>query len=221
MKLIKVDKIADVGCGIGNHAQLFRKSLENINIIGLDFSEAVIETIKQKNIFNEVFFCNSEKIPLSNKSVDIALSLENLEHLYYEEVINALEELKRISKYVIITTPEEEEVINIPWLTSEIMEAKNDKIPLSEKDFDTLSAAVHKSTIIQRSFIEAGFKKFNYNMEWGNRSHMWAKSEDIDLTKIIFTGINKKEIFDIINPTERYLYLLNKSLGLNNIIKKL
>ena len=58
-------------------------------------------------------------------------------------------------------------------------------------------------------------------MEWGNRSHMWAKSEDIDLTKIIFTGINKKEIFDIINPTERYLYLLNKSLGLNNIIKKL
>ena len=214
-KINPVNIIADIGCGNGYHVNLLKNKLQGIKWIGIDFSEASIKTILQKNIYDEVYLSNSEKLPLDDNSVDIAISMENLEHLYEDEIMNALEELKRISKYIIITTPEEESVINKSWLTKEIKEANDDIIPLTEIDFNSMSAAVHKSTISQMSFINSGFNKFDYDNKWNFRSHVWAKSENINLSKIKFRGISKKKIFKITNPTKRYMQLLNDSLNLN------
>jgi len=109
--------IADIGCGTGKQCEEFKKSID-AKFIGVDFSPATINYLKTTHIFDELFLCSSDKLPLADKSCKVALSMENMEHLYIDQVYNALSELLRISEYIIITTPFPENCMNIPWITS-------------------------------------------------------------------------------------------------------
>jgi len=199
--------IADIGCGTGFHSNILKQIYPNCKFIGVDFSQATMEYLKDTTIFDQIFLASSKKLPLPDKYTDIAISMENLEHLYIEDVLDALYELKRISKYIIITIPTPEAVINVPWLNKEINEAGNDDIPLTLRDYTCLESCVHKSVIYPESFFQAGFKQIK--KYYSGSECYYAESDKIDLTKIRCMGLKKSDNYKSI-----YLDLLNKSLNL-------
>ena len=154
---IKHSTIADIGCGNGEQCKLFKNNFK-AKFIGVDFSPATVDYLNKEKIFDEVYLCSSDKLPLKDKGCDISLSMENLEHLYIDQVYNALLELIRISNYIIITTPAPEYCMNLNWIIPEIKEAEQDDIPLSEYDYICLESAVHKSTIYPESMKKCGFE---------------------------------------------------------------
>jgi len=155
-------KIGDIGCGIGLHSKMLKNKFDHIHFTGIDFSKATIDYLSQNKIFDEIILASSSKLPITDKYFDIVISMENLEHLYYEDVLEALYELKRTSKFIIITTPIPELVVNTRWIIGEITEATEDMIPLTEHDYSCLESCVHKSILNPRSLLEAGFKQEKY-----------------------------------------------------------
>lgn len=213
---INLNVIGDIGCGLGFHSIIFKKYYPTCKFIGIDFSKATIDYIKNKNIFNEVYWVNSETLPIKDKSTDIAISMENLEHLYYEEVINAIKELKRTSSYIIITTPVPSRVINNTWLNKELKEAVKDTIPLTENDYYSLESCIHKSVVFPESLIDAGFQQIK---KYGTESECYyGESDNINISKIKLIGIKKCDIIKNCEFKNKYIDLLNRSLALNYAI---
>ena len=215
-------KILDVGCGLGHQMLNIKTSLPNYfsRIEGIDWSPSTVEYHRKKsfNPFENVALCRSEGLPYEDNEFDICLSMENLEHLYGQCSIDALSEMARVARHVIITTPSPEYVINFNFLHQEIKEAVDDPLLLTQREFVCLESAVHKSILLPHSMIEAGFKKF------GSRSHsfFWAKSDGISLDKVDCIGIIERNDHDGIfegghQPDYRYKYvmLLADSIGLD------
>jgi len=199
--------IADIGCGTGKQCEEFKKSID-AKFIGVDFSPATINYLKTTHIFDELFLCSSDKLPLADKSCKVALSMENMEHLYIDQVYNALSELLRISEYIIITTPFPENCMNIPWITSELQEATNDPEELTEHDYICLESAIHKSTLYPQSMERCGFKLGNVV----DSIIYYAKSSEINLSHLQFDGL-KRNVYGSFK--ERYISLLNECLSIN------
>ncbi|MBT3320871.1 MAG: class I SAM-dependent methyltransferase [Anaerolineae bacterium] len=82
----KTEKIIDLGCGEGYFVKLYRKS--GLNIIGLDFNYKA-EHVLQGDI---------RKTEQPDKHYDIAMSLDVIEHLEYEQQEKAILEIARIIK---------------------------------------------------------------------------------------------------------------------------
>jgi ubiquinone/menaquinone biosynthesis C-methylase UbiE len=211
--------IVDVGCGIGFQCELLKKHYPNLSFTGVDFSEATINYLKNStSMFDKIIYASSSLLPIKDKEYDISLSMENLEHLYYEEVLDAFKEFQRISKIIIITTPTPNRVVNVRWLSDELSKAINDDIPIDDKEYPYLESCVHKSTILPRSLIDAGFKQIQvYNTE---SECYFVESDLFDITKLKFVGI-KKEDLSKNNNKDKYISLLNESLNLNNKIREL
>jgi ubiquinone/menaquinone biosynthesis C-methylase UbiE len=84
--------ILEVGCG--------RAELRNLKgYIGLDFSPYIR---KKNTLSNFVFADVTEKIPLPSKSVDAALSRNVLLHIAPDKIENAVQEISRVTKKLII-----------------------------------------------------------------------------------------------------------------------
>lgn len=101
-------RILDVGGGCGMVASLVKQEMESkslsVDILGLDISPKMIE-IQQKNTGDNNFkgYVGSvEKIPKEIKA-DVTLMLDVLEHV--PNYKKALEELGRVSEYVIFRVP--------------------------------------------------------------------------------------------------------------------
>ena len=206
--------ICDVGCGIGKQVELLRHTIK-CNYYGLDFSPATIEYLKDTNIFDKVYLCSSDILPLPDKMCDVAISMENLEHLYEEPVLNAIKELLRISNYVIITTPRPDICMFMKWINKELDEAINDMIPLSEHDYICLESCVHKSTIYPNSMNKCGF-----DMYWNGISMIYhGKSSEINLDFLEYTGINKQQHYAKYSTLkDRYVNLLKECKNINDEI---
>ena len=208
--------IGDIGCGLGFHTDILKKIYPDKKFIGVDFSKPTIDYLKKTNIFDQVFLASSKELPITDKYLDVAISMEALEHLYYEDVMDALYELKRVSKYIIITTPIPQLVINIKWLIHELTEAVNDMDYMSENDYKCLESCVHKSIIFPQSLINAGFKQIKkYNTE---SECYYVESDKLDLSQIEFLGIKQNDLLNNCLYKNKYIDLLNKSLSLNNDI---
>ena len=216
--------ICDVGCGIGEQSKALLSQYPNFKFTGVDWSQSSIDYLKQNtSFFDEIVHCKSSNLPFNNKQFSVALSMESLEHLYSNDAINAFKELKRISEYIIITIPRPEWIVNIPWLNKEILEATNDDIPLTLRDFISLESCVHKIGYYENSLINAGFIKCD--IEHPYNGIYYCKSIDLDICKIQYTGINSNNLLQTNNYKEKYIDLLHKSLNLkfiqNNITPKL
>lgn len=218
LECVEINSIMDVGCGTGKHSGLLKEKYQNIKLKGLDFSEATYNFLQNSKIFDEVFLGCSNKLPLDDKCIDLSLSMENLEHLYEENVYNAMVELKRISKCIIITTPNATGVIDLKWLRDEITQAENDNVELTEFEYNCLSSAVHKSTIFPISLLNCGFKQITKVHH--NHSIFYGISNEINLEKLEYLGITQDELLNTDNYKDKYVNLLYKSRDLLEKIKK-
>jgi SAM-dependent methyltransferase len=213
-QITKKIKILDVGCGLGANmkiiAQLNPDSFQEI--CGIDYSPATIKFHKNKKIkiYTEVSLCDSSKLPFKDNAFDIALSMENLEHLYGSCCLSSLNELKRIAKHIIITTPLPADVINFSFLYQEIIDAVLDEVPLAYNDYICLESAVHKSVIYPKSMINAGFL-----LESRKHGIYYGRSELLKLDLIKYDAI---EHSDNENYKYKYINLLAKSASLHTQI---
>lgn len=106
--VLQPDTVLDVGCGEGFTLQRLKNNNIGKHLEGVDFLDTAVKIgqkihptlhLKQGNIYN---------LPYKDKSFDVVMCTEVLEHL--EEPEKALKELARISKkYCIISVPHE------PW----------------------------------------------------------------------------------------------------------
>lgn len=163
--------VCDVGCGSGmygfllDNAWVFTGSWNEERItkaerlIGIDFSSVAIQKLEKHNCYDERVLAGADGLPIESKSVDTALSTENLEHLFGGELLPALEELVRIAKRrVVISTPAPWKVINHAWLSQEIPDAISDPIPMSYEEYIVLGGCVHKSSIFPEDMLACGFE---------------------------------------------------------------
>ena len=217
--ITKPIRIVDVGFGLGkNMAYIIEKIPNSFNTIhGIDWSPATIDLHKKNtsSVYNEVRLCDSSKLPYNDNEFDIALSMENLEHLYGNGAVSSLNELKRIARHVIITTPLPSDVINLPWISKELAEAELDQIPLSSHDYICLESAVHKSTLFPKSMINAGF-----SLESNSHGIYFGISKQLKINDVAFVAIEQLIDKNYTSLKDKYLALLAKSAALHMQIIK-
>lgn len=91
------DKILDWGCGNGRYFEIFKG--KNINYIGIDNSEKLIEIAKQKYPQANFRITNNSVIPFSDNYFDKVYSIAVLHHIPSKELrIKFLQEAKRALK---------------------------------------------------------------------------------------------------------------------------
>jgi len=206
--------VLDVGCGSGAQMQRITNDvgIEKFSKrVGIDWSTKTVELLKTQNIIDEVYHCESDRLPFADKQFDIAISIENLEHLYVDAVIPAIEELKRVAEYVILITPLPQDVINQEWLSLEIPAAEQDNDPIDYAEYLILEGTVHKSTVYSESMHEAGFIS-----DGGIAGHgcYFGTSDSIDTTKIKYVGLTENILPDATDFRQQYIKLLYDSKNL-------
>ena len=107
VKFVGGKNVLDIACGSGYGTQIMAKNGAR-EVIGIDINEGVIKRANENNKLENVkyVFGDARKIELANKSQDVVVSFETIEHL--EHVDEYLSELKRVVKsegLVIVSTP--------------------------------------------------------------------------------------------------------------------
>ena len=97
--------IADIGCGNGAITNVLA---EKLNVVGIDFSRVALKCLSTKA---SPIVGSADQLPIRDKSADVVLSSELLEHLTNELFLKAVSEIKRTSKrYVLISVPNNEKL---------------------------------------------------------------------------------------------------------------
>ena len=97
--------VLDVGCGLGEWGFLIRTRKSSVPyLIGADIWRPYLEKIYSLNVYDELIQVKLPKIPLKEKSVNISLACEILEHLSKSDGHEFLIELERVTKEMIITS---------------------------------------------------------------------------------------------------------------------
>jgi ubiquinone/menaquinone biosynthesis C-methylase UbiE len=104
---VKADSIVDVGCGRGIIGALVRIYRNPKRIVGIDAFRPYLDFCRRHDFYDELYDYDLRQIPLPfiDKEFDVATCIEVIEHLPKISGIYLLNELERIAKKIIITTP--------------------------------------------------------------------------------------------------------------------
>jgi SAM-dependent methyltransferase len=92
-------RILDVGCSLGGSVQMFRQ--QGIEAFGIDYSEYAIAHAP-RNVRPWIKVGNVLSIDYPDRSFDLVVCSEVLEHLPTKDIDRALKELKRVSRGMLI-----------------------------------------------------------------------------------------------------------------------
>lgn len=109
-KYVRNKKVVDIACGCGYGSEILAKSGAR-SVISIDNSESVIKYAKRRYSHKNITYINgsANKIPLKNKSVDIVVSFETIEHLNnYKSFIKEIKRILVKGGLLIISTPNSE-----------------------------------------------------------------------------------------------------------------
>jgi len=90
-------RILDVGCGKGFLLYEFTQVVPGIEIVGLDISKYGIENSKEE-VRADLQVGDAKSLPFKDNSYDFVVSLGTLHNLYLPDLVEALKEIKRVSK---------------------------------------------------------------------------------------------------------------------------
>lgn len=165
------DVIADIGCGPGIYTIECAK--RGSYIYAIDFSRIVLNMAKKLsrefNVFDSIAFINAttEAIALNDSSVNKAICIDVVEHLYPEQFDLLLTELFRITKnngIVIIYTPSPGFITHLPnpvkRLGSKILrmpQTKSGKVVQKSRKYEYLHVNLKSARSIRRQLKRKGF----------------------------------------------------------------
>lgn len=106
---IKLDKssrtILDAGCGKGEAMGFFNKC-GKFKAVGIDIFRPYLKEAKNKGYFQDLILGDVRYLPFKDKSFDVVICMEVLEHLEKVDGYKLLDELKRVArKQILLTTP--------------------------------------------------------------------------------------------------------------------
>lgn len=128
--------VLDIACGSGYGSNLLAKGAKRV--IGVDVDDIVISQAKESYEANNLEFLVSSglDLKLDNKSIDIVVSLETVEHFTASEQIRFIKELKRVLKpngLLLMSTPNSEASKHKnPWHKKELTELEFSSLLKSE-----------------------------------------------------------------------------------------
>ena len=97
--------VLDVGCGKGEPMRAINRH-KHYFTVGIDIFEPYLRECKRQGIHNQYLLGNIRNLPFRDKSFDVVLCLEVLEHLEREDGGKLLGDMERTArKQVVLTTP--------------------------------------------------------------------------------------------------------------------
>jgi ubiquinone/menaquinone biosynthesis C-methylase UbiE len=98
--------ILDVGCGRGEWGSLLRARKESFHLVGVDIWRPHLRRLCKRRVYDELIQIKAPNLPFKDKSFDISLACEVLEHLDKDDGYELLKELERVSrKMIVVSTP--------------------------------------------------------------------------------------------------------------------
>jgi len=146
---LKNKKILDIGCGKGIYGFLLKADKGADSLVGIDISLQNLLFCKEHKIYNLLIRGDIRRLPFKDKTFDIVLASEVIEHMKKEEGTLLLKELERICKEkIILTTP------NGYWPQSNIGNNPHE---------------IHISGWSCSDFKKEGFKAYGFGSRFFNR----------------------------------------------------
>ncbi|MCL0073611.1 class I SAM-dependent methyltransferase [Dehalococcoidia bacterium] len=101
----QAQSVLDIGCADGD-LMGFINNRKRFYTVGIDVYEPYLKVCKRAKTHNENILCDVRRLPFKDKSFDIVLFLETIEHLEREEGLKVLQDIEGIARReVIISTP--------------------------------------------------------------------------------------------------------------------
>lgn len=103
-----VEDILDAGCGNGFLLNAISNKSHYRRLAGVDMSETALKFVKTEKIKGSI-----SSLPFGDKSFDLVVCAEVMEHLPFSVFNDALRQLQRVSrKYILVTVPNSEDSEN-------------------------------------------------------------------------------------------------------------
>lgn len=100
------ESILDVGCGQGFPMRMIKNRMKVKKSTGIDLFKPYIEIGKKLKVHDQYIISDIRKLELAQKSFDVVLALQVLEHLNKKDAWAVLDNLEKIAKkQIIISTP--------------------------------------------------------------------------------------------------------------------
>jgi SAM-dependent methyltransferase len=98
--------ILDVGCGQGNPMNIIKKRMNVGYSVGVDIFKPYLDYCKKEKIFSKVVLADVRKLSFPDKSFDVVLLDQIVEHLTEKEAWSLIKKAEKIARrQVIIATP--------------------------------------------------------------------------------------------------------------------
>lgn len=89
--------ILDIGCGKGFMLHDFKKVMPNCSVAGIDVSPYAIENA-MPSVKPFIKIANAERLPYSDKSFDLVISINTIHNLSIDRLKTALREIQRVCR---------------------------------------------------------------------------------------------------------------------------
>ena len=100
IKFNSTDRLLDVGCGTGISTKFW--GYTNIDKVGIDPAEKLIEIAQTKDLKSQYFIESAENLPFEDNLFDFVTSITAIQN--FTNIIEGLQEIKRVAKKYIILT---------------------------------------------------------------------------------------------------------------------
>lgn len=105
--------LLDIGCGVGILMEpLKRIGVSSKNYVGIDISDEAIEFCKKKYPNYEFYVCKNNTIPQLERKFDVICLFSIFTHLWPQEIIHYLKQMKYILKEVLLTCRDQKLILN-------------------------------------------------------------------------------------------------------------
>lgn len=101
----RAESILDVGCGQGEPMKSINRH-KRFYTVGVDIFEPYLMQCRHQNTHDDYVLCDVRRLPFKEKSFDLVLCLELLEHLEREDGERLLQTIEKVArKQAIVSTP--------------------------------------------------------------------------------------------------------------------